>query len=146
MRPPPVRAFAVAETRPRRLHDKEDQMTEPRTIIQDYDCDAQGNCVVWDHGGDGDPVPVTMHRSAAAHALAVDPTRYKLEPTGHGIEAEVDAEVAAIQKARAEAAKRAANVADALQRGKDYVAAAATVAARRRAAAAAAGANGGAAQ
>jgi hypothetical protein len=127
------------------------------------DIDAQGNVTLWDHGPraaldpDGKPlakddprvvaseaeakawhdangagpVPVVMHNSDASHALAVDPARWSIEPDG--VDAEVDAEVAKIKKAREDAKKAAADREEAIQLAEDRKAAIATVMANRAA-------------
>jgi hypothetical protein len=120
-------------------------MTEPRTHLLPTDIDAHNNVLIWDHGppttdpdyadwcaqnADSDlPKSVLMDASTARHAISVAGGRYKLEPTGHGIEAEVDSETKNIQAARVEAAKRAAATAAAAQLARDYAVAAVTVAA-----------------
>jgi hypothetical protein len=91
-----------------------------RTSILPMDTDERGNVTLWDHGpppdspeakawhdanGD-DPVPVFVHNSDAAHALAVDPDRWGIEPFDLD-EQEVENEIAKIQKARADAKKAA---------------------------------------
>lgn len=131
-----------------------------RTDVTPADMDPQGNVVVWDHGppeppadldraspeyqalvadanawhkrhGDG-PAPITMHASDAGHAITVDPDRYALEPFDID-DAEVEAEVEAIQQRRAEAEKAAAEHATAVQVAADRKVAIATVMARRMA-------------
>lgn len=126
-------------------------MTEPKAVRTDVtpaDMDPQGNVVVWDHGppdGEADaqawhdkhgagPVPIIMHASDAGHALTVDPERYALEPLDID-DAEVEAEVEAIQERRAAAEKAAADHAAAIQIAADRKVAIATVMARRIAAA-----------
>jgi hypothetical protein len=131
------------------------------------DIDANGNVTLWDHGprapvsvdgkplakddprvvaseaeakawhdANGDnPVPVVMHNSDASHALAVDPARWSIEPDG--VDAEVDAEVAKMKKAREDAKKAAEDRAAVIQLAEDRKAAIATVMANRAAKAAA---------
>lgn len=97
------------------------------------DIDAQGTVVVWDHGEEdheGGPVAVRMDVGAANHAMQADP-RYAMEADID--DAELAAEIKAIQDRRAEAAKVAEARAAALQLELDRKAAAATVAARRAA-------------
>ena len=135
-----------------------------RRAVLPSDIDAAGNVTIWDHGplepeGDHDtpewrawdaetrawrarhgfdddaeihPVPMTMHVSEAGQAMQADP-RYAMEPALD--EGEIDAEVEAIRKTREDAAKVAAEHADALQLQVDRKAAVVTVIARHRAAA-----------
>jgi hypothetical protein len=121
-----------------------------RTTITLADIDANNNVVVWDHGprrddpgypewrssnDDSDlPRSILMHSITAAHALAVDPARYALDPRGVS-EAELNAEIAVLVQGRKDAAKRAADIVAARQRSADYLVASQTVAARRKAAA-----------
>jgi hypothetical protein len=130
----------------------------PRAHFDAGDIDTQGNVVVWDHGpsrpdappdsdefkaaaadakawharhGEG-PAPLTMHIHDAAHAIAVEPERYAIEPREVD-DAEVDAEVAAIQEQRESAKKAAEEYVAAVQLQADRRAAIATVMARRAA-------------
>jgi hypothetical protein len=109
-----------------------------RTTILPTDIDAQGNVTVWDHAPEGSvPTPVVMHNSDAAHALAVDPGRWGIEPFDLD-ESAVSAEIEKIQKARTDA-KAAAEAAAAAKELNDFrIAAAAIVQARRAAKATAA--------
>ena len=116
----------------------------PRAIVGS-DIDVNGNVVIWDHGPDDDegdakawkarngdgPVPLHMAAGDAAHALAVDPERYSLEPIDG--DAEIDAEVKKIQEQREAAKKAAEERVAAIQLAEDRKVAAAVVMAARRA-------------
>lgn len=77
------------------------------------------------------PVPLIMAASDANHALGVEPSRYALEPMDLD-DAEVEAEVQAIQDRRAAAAKASEERAAAAQLAADREAAVMIVAGRRR--------------
>jgi uncharacterized protein YdgA (DUF945 family) len=72
-----------------------------------------------------------MHNSDASHAIAVDPARWSIEPAG--VDAEVDAEVAKMKKAREDAKKAAEDRVAAAQLAEDRKAAIAVVMANRAA-------------
>lgn len=134
------------------------EQAKVRTHILPSDVDAQDNVVIWDHGpqepvdaepdseerkryeaeakewhrlyGEG-PVPVTVKRIDASHAVNVEPARFNIEPYNVD-DAAVDAKVKEIQDKRAADAKVAEEQRAAAQLNEDRKVAVAAVMAEKQ--------------